>query len=275
VLSTSIFAIHLIKADRLELWPTHIHQQTISEPSTTGPARATFNANLPVTLSTPRIIRASNTRLIRAKLTTTLPPTTELTAQNLERETLAVSNRHGPSPGIAGRYCELRNGFLCDVTGHRFRNPQFIAAAVQMAHHFLNGAISDKREADTQEFRRVATSFLTCSCDVSDTWVRLFLIYHAIECALKAHLAKDGALTPSLRNTHDITILAPKAASHGLVLTPEDNRSLLSFTSCSKDGRTEDRPSIALRYSIGGGATSESPDVLKRIAESIIDQIKP
>ena len=144
-----------------------------------------------------------------------------------------------------------------------------------MAIHFLNAASSkDKRVADTRQYSAIATSFLSSSREVSDPWVRLFLLYHAIECALKAYLVSENVLSHSLSRDHKITKLAKKAVSQGLVLTKEDNCSLQYFRSLSKDGIMENRPSIALRYDISGGATSESPDVLERIAGSIIKQIK-
>jgi hypothetical protein len=87
-----------------------------------------------------------------------------------------------------------------------------------MARHFLNVAITDKRGADTLEFKTAAMRFVTSSSEVSDTWVRLSLIYHAIECALKAYLASKNVRR---KNTHDILDLVQEAESHGLVGTTE------------------------------------------------------
>jgi sulfur relay (sulfurtransferase) complex TusBCD TusD component (DsrE family) len=142
-----------------------------------------------------------------------------------------------------------------------------------MAINLLNVAIADKRAAHTREYQNTATSFLKSSSEVSDTWVSIFLLYHAIECGLKAYLTSKDALGEKLKRSHDITELAQEASAHGLVLTTCENRSLGTFTALSQDGVTENRPSLALRYYTGGGATSESPSVLKPIAESILNQI--
>ncbi|MGY3605652.1 MULTISPECIES: hypothetical protein [unclassified Bradyrhizobium] len=142
-----------------------------------------------------------------------------------------------------------------------------------MPHYFLNAGYQSNRDADTRGFKALATAFLASSHEVSDLWVKLFLIYHSIECALKAYLASQGALVESDLN-HHIVQLARKSASCGLVLTPEESGALQYFESTSKDGKKNSPPSVAFRYNITGSAATETPDVLQPIVQSILKQIE-
>ncbi|MEH2546891.1 hypothetical protein V1283_003536 [Bradyrhizobium sp. AZCC 2262] len=107
------------------------------------------------------------------------------------------------------------------------------------------------------------------------------MVYHAIECALKAYLASKNPLAnrDALEDRwqhHRITDLTEEAKSRGLELSTEDNCSLQYFGPLSMadgKGKKDTRPSLILRFHIFSGAKSESPDVLKRIADAILNQV--
>jgi hypothetical protein len=121
----------------------------------------------------------------------------------------------------------------------------------------------------------IAKEFLNvgklASADTS-TFARYFLLYHAIETALKAHLARSGMTDRELQGLgHDITGAAAEAEKRGFTLHANERKVLDGFE-CSV-GKRDFEPSVAMRYLYFGSPSCPTFDNLTYVTEAIVSRV--
>jgi hypothetical protein len=137
-------------------------------------------------------------------------------------------------------------------------------------HFAVCGPDLDTPEGRADGLRNIAKQFLTAGNLLpGDTcgWPKYFLLYHAIETALKAHLARSGMIEAELQDLgHDIKRVATKAEQQGFALRA-DEKTVLNAFEC--DSLT---PSVAMRYEYFGSPSCPTFDNLAHVADAIVSR---
>jgi hypothetical protein len=100
------------------------------------------------------------------------------------------------------------------------------------------------------------------TCD----WPKYFLLYHAIEAALKAYLARRGLTDKKLQQLgHDIKRVAAKTEQQGFTLHADEKTVLNGFEG-------GDLPSVEMRYEYFGSPSCPTFENLTHVAEAIVSR---
>jgi len=138
-------------------------------------------------------------------------------------------------------------------------------------HHYLvAGADLDTAEGRAKGLSHIAEDFLTVGkLPAPDTsgFPTYFLLYHAIEAALKSYLARTGMTDRELRKLrHDIKVIAAEAEQRGFTLHADEKMVLNAF----ECGDLE--PSVAMRYFYFGSPSCPTVENLTCVAEAIVSR---
>jgi hypothetical protein len=132
----------------------------------------------------------------------------------------------------------------------------------------------DTAEGRAEGLLYIAKEFLTVGkLPAPDTsgFAKYFLLYHAIETALKAYLARTGMTDRVLRDLrHDIKGIAAEAEQRGFTLHAEEKTVLNGFE-CSVEMRDLE-PSVAMRYFYFGSPSCPTFENLTYVTEAIVSR---
>jgi hypothetical protein len=128
----------------------------------------------------------------------------------------------------------------------------------------------DTPGARAEGLLNIANQCLTAGTSVPANtcgWPKYFLLYHAVEAALKAYLARSGMADSELRDIgHDIKPLATEAEKRGFTLHA-DEKTVLNRFECSNFD-----PSVAMRYEYFGSPSCPTFDNLVHVADAILSR---
>jgi hypothetical protein len=139
-------------------------------------------------------------------------------------------------------------------------------------HYAVCGLDPDRDRADG--LLHLARQFLTVGKSSPDTcaFAKYFNVYHAIEAALKSHLARSGMTDGELRVLgHDINAIVAEAEQRGFALDA-DEKTVLDGFECSV-GTRDFEPSITMRYLYFGSPSCPNFDNLVYVAEAILSRV--
>jgi hypothetical protein len=145
----------------------------------------------------------------------------------------------------------------------RVKNPK---ARVLFA---VAGLDPDTPEGRAAGLLHIAKEFLSVGNLASDTYsfAKYFLVYHAIETALKAYLARSGMTERKLEKLgHDIMRITAKAERRGFTLRA-DEKTVLNAFECSNF-----KPSVAMRYKYFGSPSCPTFENLMYVADAIVSR---
>jgi hypothetical protein len=137
-------------------------------------------------------------------------------------------------------------------------------------HYAVSGPDLDTAEGLAKGLSHIAKDFLTVGkLPAPDTsgFPTYFLLYHAIETALKAYLASTGMTNRELQSLgHDIKAIAAEAEQRGFTLHADEKMVLNAFECDDLD------PSIAMRYFYFGSPSCPTVENLTCVAEAIVNR---
>jgi hypothetical protein len=140
-------------------------------------------------------------------------------------------------------------------------------------HYAVFGRRVDAPEDRAEGLLHIAKQFLTVGKSSPDTcdFAKYFSVYHAIEAALKAYLARSGMTDHELRDLgHEIKRIAAEAEQRGFTLHPDEKTVINGFE--ASVGTREVPPSVAMRYLYFGSPSCPTFENLTYVAEAIVSR---